>query len=272
MLQGAAPTAGNAGASTSRKAGSAAAAAPAAAAAVQASWLAANADVTSEQMGKLMELLEGNGLSVEDTSPDNNNCCIHAILTQIYGQSCDGDSVQSFRVLIADRLELKIVEEGGSQGPISLSIAAQAGLDESATDAEVQRAVQQHMLGLRGTAMLTDVDIAALAAVVQELHCNISIEVFNPTYTSPSLSWCYTDNQEDPFVVRIAYVWSEWLEAYLAGGPVPEGSGPLNHFVVVQVQEGFLGGDGGGNGKRPLAQEGNGHAEQGRANKVRRVG
>jgi hypothetical protein len=148
---------------------------------------------------------------------------------------------------IADKWEQEIAEEGDNKGLTVLGIAAGAGLDQSATDAEVLQAVQEHLQGLRGTEMLTDVDIAALAAVVQDLYANISTEVFNPTYTNPSLSLCYADrHKESDGVICIAHVWSEWLTAYLAGQAVPEDSGPLNHFVVVQptiTLRGWLEGD-----------------------------
>jgi hypothetical protein len=179
------------------------------------------------------------------------NCWLHSVLVQLMGLAPEQvpSAAQLFREMAAVRLERELAAEAaaaavqGAPGTLTVAVAGYHNVPLEAGDAAVHQALSDHLHGLRTGAMLTDVDQAVLARVIDELY-SASIELYSPCYSSHGFRTTYSTatsaNAEEEeaagLVIRIANVWPEWAEDWQRGA-LREGKGQLNHFVMVVAAE-----------------------------------
>lgn len=215
-------------------------------------WQHASHKATSKQMLAMVTHLQQEGYKLEEAGGgEEYNCWLHSVLVQLMGLGPEQvpSAAQLFREMAAVRLERELAAEGaaaavqGVPGPLTMAIAGYHNAEEG-SEAAVHQALTAHLHGLRKNAMLTDVDQAVLARVIDELY-SASIVLYSPCYSSTGFRTTYStatsagakEGEAAGLVIRIANVWPEWLEAYLAGGERPQGRGQLNHFVMVVPTE-----------------------------------
>jgi len=199
-------------------------------------WLGPNA-VTSDDLLTFVNNLQDQCLVLQDVSSQGNNCLIHAVMSQVLGFS-DSDVAQQARQLLADKLQQQLQQERlqGGQGLVTSAILSWHNcLGGSSTEEEQQQVLENHLTGVRGAALLCDVELSLLVAVVQEQY-SMQLELFSPKLSGPGHSRVLTDPiAASEATIRIAHVDAAWLQAYQAKAELPTAC-QLNHFVVVMEQ------------------------------------
>lgn len=218
----------------------------------EADWAGRGPHASAEQMVHFRRYLASQGLRVEPTPGDSNNCGYRAILHQLHGVPLGaGDEAAAaaaglHREMVADVLEALTVEElaqaeergqqRGLGGPdrsaynwVAAIEAVQLGQH---AEGDVRATVAAHLAGVRGNEPSTHIELAALGKLLGLEDSGVALLLYSPLYGEKvGYHVCLTATQPGPGrpVLRVAL------------GPLGEGgglgpAGELVHYVALHKE------------------------------------